>query len=91
MCKGCGILGKFTPVMQKIDPQCELFDMVAFDSAAIVLKGGQAIAARFLQVIVIDVAEHVCSLLLAKAFKEPKLNLLTTFTAIVSFLLFTSY
>ncbi len=24
---------QFIPVMQKIDPQCELFDMVAYDNA----------------------------------------------------------
>ncbi len=38
---------QFIPVMQKIDPKCELFDVVVFDGAANVQKGGRAIAARF--------------------------------------------
>ncbi len=37
----------FIPVMQMIDPQCELFNMVVFDGATNVQKGGQAMAARF--------------------------------------------
>mmetsp|Transcript_13595 Transcript_13595/g.28714 ORF Transcript_13595/g.28714 Transcript_13595/m.28714 type:complete len:234 (-) Transcript_13595:83-784(-) len=79
---------QFIPVMQKIDPQYELFDMVAFDGAANVQKGGRAIAARFPRVIIIQGAGHVCSLFLAKTFKEPKLQLLKTFTVIVSFFIF---
>ncbi len=79
---------QFIPVMHKIDPQCELFDMVIFDGAANVQKGGQAIVARFPLVILIQGAGHVCSLFLAKTFKDPKLQLLKTFTAIVSFFIF---
>ncbi len=70
---------------------CLLFNVIAFDAAANVQKGGQAIAARFPQAIVIHGAEHERSLFLATTFKEPKLNLLKTFTTVVSFLLFTSY
>lgn len=31
----------FIPLMQQIDPQCELFDMFLFDVAADVQKGGR--------------------------------------------------
>lgn len=81
------------PLMTKVDPDKKAFDFVLFDGAANVQKGGKVIQARFPKVIVAKGTEHVGSLFLAKVFKEPPLQLLKTWTSIVSctFLCFFSF
>ena len=78
---------KFMPIMSKVDPEKELFDLVAFDGTANVQKAGRIIKEKFPKVEVIQGAEHLGSLFLSKCFKEPCLQLLKTWTNIVSFLL----
>lgn len=77
---------KFMPIMSKVDPEKELFDLVAFDGAANVQKAGRIIKEKFPKVVVIHGAEHLGSLFLSKCFKEPCLQLLKTWTNIVSFM-----
>jgi len=57
---------KFMPIMSKVDPEKELFDLVAFDGAANVQKAGRIIKEKFPKVEVIQGAEHLGSLFLSK-------------------------
>ena len=72
------------PVMMKVDPQKDCFDLVAFDGAANVQKAGRIIQAQFPKVEVIEGVAHLGSLFLSKCFNESCLQLLKTFIQIVS-------
>ncbi len=65
---------KIMSLMEEIDSKTELFDMIVFDGAIC-----------FPKVIVCKRTEHVGSLFLTKAYKEAPLELLKTWTSIVSF------
>ncbi len=62
---------QFIHVMQKIYPKYELFDMVVLDGAVNLQKEGQAIAARFPQIIIIQGADQVCSRFWQRHSKTP--------------------
>ncbi len=79
------LASKIIPLMEEIDAKKELFDMIVFDGAANVQKAGKVNAVCFPKVIVCKGTEHVGSLFLTKAFKEAPLELLKTWTSIISF------
>ncbi len=63
----------------------KVFEMVAFDGAAIVQKAGKIIEAKFLKVKVIKGVEHFGSLFISKCLDKLCLQLLKTFTKILNF------
>ncbi len=66
------------------DAKKELFDMIVFDGAANVQKACKVIAVHIPKVIFCKGTEYVGSLFLVKAFKEVPLELLKSWTSILS-------
>ncbi len=72
------LVSKIMLLMEEIDVKNELFDMIVFDGTANVQKAGQGIA--------VCLPNGTCWIsFLVKDFKEAQLELLKTWTSIVSF------
>ncbi len=54
--------------MQKFDPNGDWYDMVVFDGASNVQKGGEVICAKFPKCTVVHGTEHVASLFMGEIF-----------------------
>ncbi len=78
------ICSKYIPVMQKFDPDGNRYDMVVFDGASNVQKGGEVICAKFPMCTIVHGTEHVASLFMGEIFQEECLQIMKKFTRIVS-------
>ena len=75
---------KYINTMMKFDPNGDRYDMVVFDGASNVQKGGDVICAKFPKCTVVHGTEHVASLFLGEIFQEECLQIMKKFTRIVS-------
>ena len=80
----CYLCSKYILVMKKFDPNGNRYNMVVFDGASNVQKGGDVICAKFPKCTVVHGTEHVASLFMGEIFQEECLQIMKKFTRIVS-------
>ncbi len=82
---------KYIPVMQKFDPNGDWYDMVVFDGASNVQKGGEVICAKFPKCTVLNGTEHVASLSMGEIIQEDCLQITKFICIVTSIGLFASF